>query len=414
MDRELAPTERRKHLTRRLLTIGLALAALVFVLAATVDWLRPSLSRRDLVVARVERGAIESNLEATGTVVPLAEQAISSPVEARVLRIGRRAGARVRAGDELLTLDTGAAQLDADRLAELLTQKESETAQLRLRLDEAIATIDAQIEQGKLDRDILHYTSTQRSRLREAGLIAEQDALGAAAAAKKSDIGLRQLADARTRAVRSRDAQLAAAQADVAIRRRELEESRRQLQLAMLRADRDGILTYVIPEEGTTVRRGDVVARIADLSAYRVEGTISDVHATRIASGMRARVTIDDISLAGTIDSVDPRIVNGVVKFYVTLDAPSHAGLRHNMRVDVAVVTGRRTDTLIVRRGSLGRTNASTAFVLQDDEAVRRSVRFGLSNQQSIEVRDGLREGETVVISDMSAFEDVSAVKVQR
>jgi HlyD family secretion protein len=414
MDRELAPTERRKHLTRRLLTIGLALAALVFVLAATVDWLRPSLTRRDLVVARVERGAIESNLEATGTVVPLAEQAISSPVEARVLRIGRRAGARVRAGDELLTLDTGAAQLDADRLAELLTQKESETAQLRLRLDEAIATIDAQIEQGKLDRDILHYTSTQRSRLREAGLIAEQDALGAAAAAKKSDIGLRQLADARTRAVRSRDAQLAAAQADVAIRRRELEESRRQLQLAMLRADRDGILTYVIPEEGTTVRRGDVVARIADLSAYRVEGTISDVHATRIASGMRARVTIDDISLAGTIDSVDPRIVNGVVKFYVTLDAPSHAGLRHNMRVDVAVVTGRRTDTLIVRRGSLGRTNASTAFVVKDDEAVRRSVRFGLSNQQSIEVRDGLREGETVVISDMSAFEDVSAVKVQR
>lgn len=413
MDRELAPAERRKHLTRRLLTIGLALAALVFVLAATVDWLRPSLVRRDLVVARVERGAIESNLEATGTVVPLAEQAISSPVEARVLRIGRRAGARVRKGDELLTLDTGAAQLDADRLAELLTQKESETAQLRLRLDEAIATIDAQIEQGILDREILHYTSTQRSRLREAGLIAEQDALGAAAAAKKSDIGLRQLADARSRAVRSRDAQLAAAQADVAIRRRELEESRRQLQLAMLRADRDGILTYVIPEEGTTVRRGDVVARVADLSAYRVEGTISDVHATRIASGMRAHVTIDDISLAGTIDSVDPRIVNGVVKFYVTLDAPSHEGLRHNMRVDVAVVTGRRTDTLLVRRGSLGRTNASTAFVLKDGEAVRRSVRFGLANQQSIEVREGLREGETVVISDMSAFEDVRAVKVK-
>ncbi|HEX2832810.1 MAG TPA: HlyD family efflux transporter periplasmic adaptor subunit [Thermoanaerobaculia bacterium] len=413
MDREIAPETRTRRKVRRLVTALIALAAVAFFFAATVEWLRPSLDRRDVQLARVSRGSIEATLQANGTVVPLFEQAVSSPVEARVLRIGRRAGARVKAGDELLTLDTGAARLETDRLAEQVAQKESETAQLRLRLDESIASIEAQIEQRRLDSEIFHYTATQKERLRAAGLIAEQDALAAGAAAKKSDIELRQLREQLARTKRSRDAQLAAAQADVAIRKREQGESQRQLELAMLRADRDGVLTYVVPEEGSTVRRGDVIARIADLSSYRVEATISDVHATRIAAGMRARVTLDEATLSGTIESVDPRIVNGVVKFQVTLDAPSDERLRHNMRVDVAVVTSTRRDTLVVRRGSLGRSNAAQAFVLRDDAVVRTPVKFGLSNQDAIEITEGLREGDQVVISNMTDLEDMNVVKLK-
>jgi HlyD family secretion protein len=413
MDREIAPELRRRRTIRRVLTVVVALAALGFFFAASVEWLRPSLDLRDVQLAQVTRGSIEATLQANGTVVPLFEQAVSSPVEARVLRIGRRAGARVHAGDELVALDTGAARLEADRLSEQVAQKENETAQLRLRLDESVATIESQIEQRKLDREILHYTASQRTRLREAGLIAEQDALAAAASAKKGDIELRQLEDALVRARHSRDVQLAAAQAEVAIRHREHEESQRQLQLAMLRADRDGVLTYVVPEEGATVRRGDVIARIADLSAYRVEATISDVHATRIAAGMRARVTLDAATLPGTIDSVDPRIVNGIVKFFVTLDAPSDARLRHNMRVDVAVVTSTRRDTLVVRRGSLGRTNAAQAFVVRGNTAVRTPVRFGLASADSIEILEGLTAGDRVVISNVTDIEEVREVRLK-
>lgn len=413
MDREIAPELRRRRTTRRVVIAVLAVASLALLFAASVEWLRPSLDRRDVLLARVTRGSIEATLQANGTVVPLFEQAVSSPVEARVLRIGRRAGARVHAGDELVTLDTGAARLEADRLSEQVAQKENETAQLRLRLDESIAAIESQIEQRKLDSEILHYTASQRSRLREMGLIAEQESLAAAASAKKSDIELRQLQDALVRARHSRDVQLVAAQAEVAIRRREREESQRQLELAMLRADRDGVLTYVVPEEGATVQRGDVIARIADLSAYRVEATISDVHATRIAAGMRAEVMLDGARLSGRIESVDPRIVDGVVKFYVALDTPSDPRLRHNMRLDVAVVTGTRADTLVVRRGALGRTSAGHAFVVRGATAVRTPVRFGLGNQQSIEILDGLREGDEVVISDVSNVEDVREVKLK-
>ncbi|HEX8252080.1 MAG TPA: HlyD family efflux transporter periplasmic adaptor subunit, partial [Thermoanaerobaculia bacterium] len=312
MDREIAPEVRKRRVTRRVVVALIALAAIAFVLFATVEWLRPSLNWRDVQVARVERGAVEATLDASGTVVPLDEQIVSSPVEARVLRVERRAGDRVKAGDELLTLDTAATQLEAARLEDKVSQRQSASTELQLKLEEPIASLRAQIEQKKLDAEIYRYTAEQRSKLRAEGLIAEHDALAAGAAARKSDIELRGLEQALQRAIRSRDVQLAASRAEVTMAQRERAESQRQLQLAMLRADRDGVLTSIVNEPGATVRRGDVLARIADLSTYRVDATISDLHAARLASGMRARVALDGAQLNGTIESVDPRIVNGV------------------------------------------------------------------------------------------------------
>lgn len=411
MDREIEQDVRQRRVMKRVVTAVIAVAAAAFFFSATVQWLRPSLDRKDVQTARVERGTIEATLEASGTVVPLVEQLLSSPVEARVLRVARRAGDRVKAGDELVTLDTAQTQLEAARLSDQLEQKQSADAQLRLNLEESIASLRAQIEQKQIDVQIGRYSAQQKAKLRSEGLLAEDEALTAAAMAQKSEIELRQLEQALTRAIRSRDAQLASSRSELAMAQRDREESQRQLQLAMLRADRDGVLTSIVNETGAVVRRGDVIARIADLSAYRVEATISDVHAARLAAGMRVHVRLDGASIGGRIESVDPRIVSGVVKFFVTLDQPAHARLRNNLRVDVEVVTGARNGTLVVRRGALGRGSNSYAFVVRDDEAVRVPVRFGLAGRDRIEILEGLREGDEVVISDISEYEDVSQVK---
>jgi HlyD family secretion protein len=413
MDREIGQDVQRRRIVRRVLVSVIAIAAAAFCLAATVEWLRPSVDRDEMQTAKVTRGSVEASLQASGTVVPLVEQVVSSPVEARVLRVGRRAGATVKTGDELLTLDTAATRLEAERNDERLTQKVSENEKLSLGLEETLATLEAQLEQKRLDAEIFHHTATQKRKLHAEGLATDQEALAAEAAAKKSDIEIRQMEEAVRRAKRSRDLQLAAARTDLSFVRREVEESRRQLALAMLRADHDGVLTWVVPEVGAMVRRGDIVARIADLSAYRVIAQISDVHSSRIGAGMRVNVKLDGATLPGTVESVDPRIESGVMKFYVTLDQPSHARLRNNLRVDVSVVTGRRAETLVVRRGALGRTSSSHAFVVRGDDAVRVPVRFGLVSDDAIEIAEGLREGEEVVISDMTDYADVTNVRLK-
>ena len=414
MDRDLAPEIRRKRLARRALTIAVAAAAILFSFAATVQWLRPSIRRRDIVTARVERGNVDATLQASGTIVPAVEQAVSSPVEARVLRILRRPGDRVRPGDELLTLDTSQSRLDFERLNGQLAQKESEKSQLQLKLEDTIAALQAQIEQKKLDREIFRYKAEQSARLLKAGLVAEQDNLAAATSSKKADIEQTQLEEALVRAKRTGDAQLAAASAELSTLRKERDEAQRQLQLAMMRADRDGIITWLISDAGATIRKGDVVARIADLSSFRVDASISDLHAAQLAAGMPVRVRVDETSsVEGTISSIDPRIENGVMMFHIALDPAAAPRLRTNARVDVDVVTGRRPNVLRVQRGALGQGEMEQVFVIRKNAVVPVTVRWGLAGRDYIQPIDGLLDGDEVVISNMSDYAGVKSLRLK-
>jgi HlyD family secretion protein len=414
MDREIAQSVRTKRVARRVIVVAVALAALIFCVAATVSWLRPSVRRSDLQIARVERGTVDATIQASGTVVPEVETVISSPVEARALRIQHRAGDQLHAGDAILTLDTSATKLDLDKLNDAVAQKESALMQARLKAEEAIAASGAALEQKQLDSDILKLKASQNTRMHAEGLVSAQDELVAVTAKKKSDIEIAQLRDAMGRTKRTAGAQIAAAELDLRTAQKERDQSARQLNLAMARSDQDGVLTWVLPEVGATVRKGDVLARVADLSAYRVVATISDVHASKLAAGMRAHVKLDDTTtIDGTITSIDPRIENGIAKFYVTLDQRAHPGLRNNLRVDVLPVLGSHGNVLRVRRGALGQGEREEVFVVRGNVLVRTLVRWGLAGDELIQPIDGLREGDQVVISNMSEYQGLKELRLK-
>lgn len=414
MDRVIPESEVRRRLAKRVIGSIVAVAALAFSVAATVQWLRPSLRRADLQFARVERGPVDRTLQAAGTIMPAVEQVVSSPVEARVLRIVRRAGDRVRAGDELVALDTSASRLDVARLEDRIKQKQSEQEQARLRSDETIAALNAQISQKNLDLEIARYRSRQTGTLHHEGLASESELLAAQTVVKKGEIELAQLREAVVRAQRGRDAELTSKTVELRSLANERDESVRQLGLAMMRADRDGVVTSIVQEAGTTIRRGDVVARIADLSSFRVTATISDMHAAALSPGQRVRVKLDDqTTLAGTIAGIDPQITNGAARFEVVLDQPSHPRLRNSVRVDVFVISGRRDGVLRVRRGTLGQNESEEVFVIRRDELVRTPVRWGLAGEDALEIVSGLREGEEVVINNMSDYAGVKKLRLK-
>jgi HlyD family secretion protein len=414
MDREIGQDIRNRRITRRVAIAAVALAAIIFVGAATVSWLRPAVRRNDLQFARVERGNVDATLQAAGTVVPETETVISSPVEARALRIQHRAGDRLHAGDAILTLDTSATQLDLDKLNDAAAQKDSALMQTRLRAEQELAAATAAVQQKELDADILTLKADQNRRMHAEGLVSAQDELVAVTAQKKNDIELAQLRDALNRARRTAQAQIAAADLELRTARKEREQSQRQLNLAMARTDQDGVLTWVLPEVGATVRKGDVLARVADLSAFRVVGTISDAHVARLAAGMRAHVKLDDATIIdGTISSIDPRIENGVAKFYVALDQRAHPALRNNLRVDVFPVTGSRANALRVRRGALGQGQREEVFVVRAGTLVRVPVRWGLAGDDVLEPLEGLRAGDEVVISNMNDYQGLKELRLK-
>jgi HlyD family secretion protein len=413
MDREIAPRVRNRRLLTRL---GIALAVIVaglLILGAGMRWLRPSLRRSDVQTARVTRGSIDATIQATGTVIPQVETVISSPVEARVLRIDHHAGDRLHAGDAIVTLDTSATRLDLARLDAGVAQKESELAQVRLSVESEVATSLAQIRQKELDARILDLRAEQNIRMHAEGLVAAQDELAATTAKQKSAIELEQLHEAAVRARRAGSARIEAADLQLRTARNERDESRRQLALAMMRSDSDGILSWVVNDIGAMVRRGDVLARVADLSSYRVMATIADAHVAKLWPGMPIRVRVDDeTSLAGTISSIDPRIENGVARFYVALETPGNARLRNNLRVDVLAITGRHANTLRVARGTLGDAERGDLFVIRNGIARRTPVRFGLTGDDAVEIVSGVSEGDEVIVSNMNDYTGANELRI--
>jgi HlyD family secretion protein len=414
MDRELDASYRYRRLGRRAAWGGGGIAAVVVVLLLLPGWLRPSVAREEIRTGKVDRGPVEGIVEASGSVIPAFESVISSPVEARVKKVLKRPGEVVRAGEAILELDTSASRLDLEKLEDQLAKKANEQRQLRISLDKSLVDLKGRIESQKLDAEAAAYRADQNRRLRTDGLVSEQTARAAEVDAKKAKIELEQLQASVEGARRSTDAQLEGVELDLATLRKERDDARRLLDLATTSSDRSGVLTWVVVQEGTTVQRGDVIARIADLDSFRVEATVSDVHASSLHPGQAVRVVVDEKPLAGRLAEIDPTIENGAVKFKVDLDEPRNPKLRNNLSVDVLVVTDSRANALRVPKGPFAQGGpADPVFVLQGDHAVRRTVRFGISGYDHYEVLDGLAAGDEVILSDMKDYVRLERVNLK-
>lgn len=415
MDRELDASFRRQQIWRRVGWTGGSLALVAAVLLLLPGWLRPSLERDRLRVGTVDRGPVEGVVEASGTVIPAFEGVLSSPVEARVEKILKRPGEVVKAGEEILRLDTSASRLSFERLQDQLSKKGNEQLQARLALEKQLSDLNGRIESGRLDAEAAQYRAEQNGKLRESGLVSEQTLRAAEVEAKKAKIELSQLEQSVRDARRSTEAQLQGLDLDLAILRKELDEARRQLDLATTRSDRSGVLTWVVPQEGATIQRGAVIARIADLDSYRVEATASDIHAASLRPGLPVRVVLDHKPLVGgRLSQIYPTIENGAVKLAAELDDPRHPGLRNNLGVDVLVVTGSRPDALRIPKGPFLQGGViQKVFVVQGDRAVRRDVRLGVSGYDHSEVLEGLAEGDEIILSDMKDYLHLEQVKIE-
>lgn len=414
MDRELDQSFQRRRIGRRLAWGAASLGLFVAVLVLLPGWLRPSLERDRIRTGRVDRGPIEGIVEASGTVIPAFEGVLSSPVDARVEKILKRPGETVRPGEEILRLDTSQYRLALETIEDNLAKKVNEQEQIRLALDKSLRDLRGRIESSRLDSETAEYRAEQNRKLRKDGLVSEQNLKASETEAKKARIELSQLEDSVEDERRAAQARVQGLGLDLQTLQKERAEALRRLELATTRSDRAGVLTWVIPQEGATIRNGEVIARIADLDSFRVEAMVSDVHSSRLAPGLPVRVMIDGQPLTGRLATVYPTIENGAIKFAVDLDDARHPKLRNNLRADVLVVTASRAGALRVPKGPFSQgSGAEPVFVVEGDRAVRRAVRFGVTGYDHYEVLEGLSEGEEVILSDMSDYIHLEQVSLK-
>lgn len=412
MDRDLSTGERRVRRLATALPWLLGAAGLVGLLLWGAGALQPELEARDTRTARVRRGDLESVLSASGTVVPGREELVSSPLEARVLRVLRRPGALVAEGDPLLELDVASARLALEKVEGRISEVENEIAQGEATQADALLELAMRRELKALDLEDQRYELERHETLRAEGLVADTQVRQARVRLKKAELELAQLEASLRNKRRAGEAGAGRLAAQLRTLRAERKQALRQLERATTLAPRAGVLTWIVGDEGATVRVGDELARVADLGSFRVDGSVADLHAGRIAEGQPVIVPIGEQRLRGRVGRVLPAIEGGRLRFEAELDEPAHPALRAALRVDVQVVTQRRESVLTIPRGAyLNGSGPQPVFVIEGDRARRREVEIGLAGAEGWEVLSGLAEGDRLVISDISSIRHLTEVR---
>jgi HlyD family secretion protein len=414
MDRVISPaTQRQRQLRSWLLGFG----ALVLLLAGSLGLrraLQPSLRRVDLLTAPVETGDVAATLTAAGTVIPGHEAVITSPIQSTIRRVALVVGARVQPGQTILELDKELAASSLAKLDDEQLRNQNKNSQLQLTLERTLTDLQALQQAQELKVSSLQSALRDEQHLLEIGG-------GTAEAVRQAELNLRV---ARLEAARLQRQLANQRQANVADRRelgytvsmqqRSIAELATKLRQADISSQQPGVLTWVNDNLGTTVQAGDALARVADLSRFRVRATISDAYADQLHPGDAVLVRLGPgTDLPGTVASISPAVDKGVVTFYATLQQDHHPALRANLRADVFVVTRAHRGVLRVKNGPFYQGGQEQpVFVLAGGRAVRRVVRFGDSNTDYVQVLSGLRTGEEIIVSDTKTYIDTPELTV--
>ena len=410
-----APATAASANRRRVLSIAVAAIALVAVGAWLVSgWTggARSYDASRVRIATVTRGDLVRDISADGRVI-----AANSPTLYAIA--GGTVALNVVAGDAVKK-DQALAEIDSPELRSQLAQEQATLAGLEA--EASRAALDAQItrsnarkafNQAQIDRIAAERDLERNQRAYEGGAVAQIDVARAQDTLKKAELGL---ASART------DSSLLGEGAGLDLRNKKLladrqravvAELQRQVDALTLRAPFDGQVGQVLIAQRQNVAANAPVLSVVDLSVFEVEIKVPESFARDLAIGMPAQVTGSTGTLAAQVSAVSPEVVNGEVAARLRFKSKQPPGLRQNQRLSVRILLDTRRNVLQVERGPfLEQGGGNSAYVMDGSSAVKHDIRTGASSLDAVEILDGVKEGDRIVVSGADMFGDSQKVRI--
>lgn len=414
MDREIAPDFVRHTRNRRWIIIGAALVGLVVILYFFKKSLSSTIERTRIRTGTVETGSVENTITAAGEIIPAYEQIFTSPIRASIKRILLTPGTRVQPGQPIVELDKSLTEIESERYKDQLELKKNSIDQLRMKLNKDLydAEINDKIKSLNINKLKADYEDARRLQKVGGGTI--EDITRAENALKIAELEKKQLENDLRYNRESMGASLRETELGAQIEGKNLQELQHKLKMADIVADRKGVLTWVNENIGSSVNEGEMLAKVADLGSFRVEGSCSDVYADQVKAGLTAIIKINEVQLRGVITQVKPAVKDGVIGFTIQLDNARNESLRPNMKVEVYVVTSKSIRTLRVSNGpAFNGKQKQYVYVLQNGTAHRREIETGLANFDFVEIKGGLKAGERVILTNMNDYEHLEEITIQ-
>ncbi len=368
----------------------------------------------ELKISEVRLATLDSTISASGVVVPVREEQLSSPSQTRISKVIAKAGQTVKAGDLLMVLDDKAHRVAIDNLREQVSQQSLRVQVLQQEMDANLRRIASEIELLELDLQSNQVKLNRFKKLGATGITSQVDVQAAELAVKRNEVQLRQHKESLVDVRKTATSNIESARLQKSIFQKQLELQESLLAQTQVTAPFDGILTWTLGDEGASVGTGQMIAKVSELCNFKVEANVSDFYARYLNPGQAVRVEYSGQVLMGQVQTVLPEIQNGTVKLIVSLEQPNHPALRHKLRVETNIIIAQKEQALVVDLGvAINGQGRQDVFVIQDGQAVKRQVEFGAGNGKTVEVVAGVKAGSKIVVSDVNKFKHLDRFTVR-
>jgi HlyD family secretion protein len=376
----------------------------------------PSVDRATIWPDEVKRGPMLREVRGLGTLVPEDIRWVAAQTDAHVDKWVLRPPAIVKPNSIIMELSDPTVQKDAVDAEYQLKGAEADYNNLRVQVNSDLmsqkateASVRSDYEQAKIQHDV-------KEKLVKEGLDSELNER--LTRVQEQQLAIRaQLEAERTKiATDSGNAKLAAQQAKVEQMKALYRLKESQVEALHVRAGIDGVLQLLPVDVGQHVTPGMNLARVADPKKLRAEIKIAETQAKDVMPGQKAAIDTRNGIVNGHVSRVDPSVINGTVTVDVTIDDPLPPGARPDLSVDGTITLENLKDVLYVGRPVHGQSDSTIGiFKIVDDgaEAVRVNVKLGRSSVNTIEILDGLKVGDKVILSDMSAWDNFDRVRLK-
>lgn len=396
--------------------IGLVAIVVITLGLAKLKPAPPGVDKSTLYPDTVKVGDMDVQVRGLGTLVPVQIQFIPAVTDGRVEKRFLLPGVRV-------TPDTSLVQLANPQL-----EQETEGAEFTVKADQAtlestkstlnndllneksvLTNLEAEYQQAKLQADvdeklaakgITSQLTAQLSRAKADGL------------ASQTDIEKKRV-DAMAASIQT---QLAAQQAKVAQDQALYQLKQTQMNDLTVRAGYSGILTEVDAEVGQQVAAGTTLAKVVDPAQLKAQLQIAETQAKDIQLGQSASIDTHNGIIPGKVVRIDPAVVNGTVTVDVALEGKLPDGARPDLSVDGTVEISHLTNVIYVGRPAFGQAYGTVGLFKETDdgkEAVRVQVKLGEASVNEVQILQGLKPGDTVILSDMSRWDAFDRIRLQ-
>ena len=361
----------------------------------------------------VERGGIISGVKATGVVVSENEVLILSPASSLIKQIFKEPGSWVEKGEVILQLDVERTRVEIDKISDQLEMKRNSLEKTQLNAQSARLDLDYNEEVKKLRITSLKSTLADQKQLLEVGGISPARIEQTKQEITLAEKDMKTLSEKNSIKLKQLIADEKGLLLQIKIEEKKLIENEKLLIELNIKAPYSGIILAISGNEGQRAEKDKMLARMSDLTSFKIIGSIDEQFAKQINTGNRVYAYVGDENLEGRVGIITPVVENKKMQFNVHLKEKSHPKLIANQNIEMQIVSSQKDSVLRIKKHKTFESGKKHfVFVVENNIAIRKEIVLGITGSDSCEIISGLNEGDEVIVEGVNMYRNLDEIKI--